>query len=113
MHLTDGSWRSASWFRKVRRLRQHWSTTLKRWKALTRYLEDGHVPVDNNVENQIRPWAIGRANWLLAGPLRAGQRAAAIVSLLRSAQLHGHEPHAYLKDLLTRLPTHRACDIAA
>jgi transposase len=86
--------------------------SLKRWEALTRYLDDGHVPIDNNwVENQIRPWAIGRANWLFAGSLRAGQRAAAIMSLLRSAQLNGHEPHAYLKDVLTRLPTHRASDI--
>jgi transposase len=88
--------------------------SLKRWQALTRYLDDGHVPIDNNwVENQIRPWAIGRANWLFAGSLRAGQRAAAIMSLIRSAQLNGHEPHAYLKDILTRLPTHRASDIAA
>lgn len=88
--------------------------SLKRWQALTRYLEDGHVPIDNNwVENQIRPWAIGRANWLFAGSLRAGQRAAATMSLIRSAQLNGHEPHAYLKDILTRLPTHKARDIAA
>jgi transposase len=87
--------------------------SLKRWEALTRYVDDGHVPIDNNwVENQIRPWAIGRSNWLFAGSLRAGQRAAAIMSLLRSAQLNGHEPHAYLKDVLTRLPTHRASDIA-
>ena len=70
--------------------------------------------VDNNwVENQIRPWAIGRANWLFAGSLRAGQRAAAIMSLIRSAQLNGHDPHAYLKDILTRLPTHKASDISA
>lgn len=88
--------------------------SLKRWEALTRYLDDGNVPIDNNwVENQIRPWAIGRANWLFAGSLRAGQRAAAIMSLLRSAQLNGHDPHAYLKDILTRLPTHRANDVAA
>lgn len=88
--------------------------SLKRWEALTRYLDDGHVPIDNNwVENQIRPWAIGRSNWLFAGSLRAGQRAAAIMSLLRSAQLNGHDPYAYLKDILTRLPTHRASDIAA
>ena len=71
------------------------------------------MPGNNWVENQIRPWAIGRANWLFAGSLRAGQRAAAIMSLIRSAQLNGHDPHAYLKDILTRLPTHRASDIAA
>ncbi|MDP9652037.1 IS66 family transposase [Paraburkholderia caledonica] len=86
--------------------------SLKRWEALTRYLDDGSVPIDNNwVENQIRPWAIGRANWMFAGSLRAGQRAAAIMSLLRSAQLNGHDPHTYLKDILTRLPTHKACAI--
>lgn len=87
--------------------------SLKRWKALTRYLEDGRVPIDNNwVENQIRPWAIGRSNWLFAGSLRAGQRGAAITSLIRSAQLNAHDPYVYLKDVLTRLPTHRANDIS-
>ena len=87
--------------------------SLKRWAALTRYLDDGDVPVDNNwVENQIRPWAIGRSNWLFAGSLRAGQRAAAIMSLVRSAQLNGHDPYVYLKDVLTRLPTQRDSAIA-
>jgi transposase len=86
--------------------------SLKRWAALTRYLDDGSVPIDNNwVENQIRPWAIERSNWLFAGSLRAGQRAAAIMSLIRSAQLNGHDPYAYLKDVITRLPTQRASDI--
>ena len=67
----------------------------------------------NWLENQIRPWALGRSNWLFAGSLRAGQRAAAIMSLIRSAQLNGHDPYVYLKDVLNRLPTHRADDIAA
>ncbi len=88
--------------------------SLKRWEALTRYLVDGRVPIDNNwVENQIRPWALGRSNWLFAGSLRAGKRAAAIMSLIRSAQLNGHDPYVYLKDVLNRLPTHRADDITA
>ena len=87
--------------------------SLKRWAALTRYLDDGHVPVDNNwVENQIRRWAIDRSNWLFAGSLRAGKRAVAIMSLVRSAQLNGHDPYVYLKDVLTRLPTQRANHIA-
>jgi len=44
--------------------------SLKRWDALTRYLDDGNVPIDNNwIENQIRPWALGRKNWLFAGSL--------------------------------------------
>jgi transposase len=87
--------------------------TLNRWAALTRYLDDGELPIDNNwVENQIRPIAIGRSNWLFAGSLRAGQRAAAVMSLLHSARLNGHDPYAYLKDVLDRLPTHPASRVA-
>jgi transposase/FtsZ-binding cell division protein ZapB len=83
--------------------------SLRRWQALTRFVGDGHLPVDNNhIENQIRPIAIGRNNWLFAGSLRAGQRGAAVMSLIQSARLNGHDPYAYLKDVLTRLPTQRA-----
>jgi hypothetical protein len=86
--------------------------SLKRWTALTRLLEDGQLPVDNNwIENQVRLVAIGRNNWLFAGSLRAGQRAAAVMSLIQSARLNGHDPYAYLKDVLTRLPTHKASRI--
>ncbi|OWQ83610.1 IS66 family transposase [Roseateles aquatilis] len=86
--------------------------TLKRWEALTRYLEDGALPISNNwVENQIRPIALGRSNWLFAGSLRAGKRAAAIMSLVHSARINGHDPFAYLKDILERLPTHPASQI--
>lgn len=81
--------------------------SLKRWVALTRYLDDGAVPIDNNyLENRIRPIAQGRRSWLFAGSLRAGRRAAAVMSLIQSANLNGLDPHAYLKDILTRLPTH-------
>jgi hypothetical protein len=80
--------------------------SLKRWEALVRFIDRGDLPIDNNwVENQIRPIALGRKNWLFAGSLRAGQRAAAIMSLIHSARLNGHDPYAYLKDVLTRLPT--------
>lgn len=83
--------------------------SLGRWQALTRYIDDGELPADNNwVENQIRPIAIGRSNWLFAGSLRAGKRAAAVMSLVHSARLNGHDPYAYLKDILERLPTQRA-----
>ena len=87
--------------------------SLRRWAALTRFLEDGQLPIDNNwVENQIRPVAVGRSNWLFAGSLRAGQRAAAIMSLIQSARLNGHDPYAYLKDVLTRLPTQKNSHIS-
>ena len=80
--------------------------SLNRWKALTRYLDDPALPIDNNHdEQQIRPWATGRKNWLFAGTLMAGQRAAAIMSLIQSAKLNGHDPYVYIKDVLTRLPT--------
>ena len=80
--------------------------------ALTRYLDDPALPIDNNHdEQQIRPWATGRKNWLFAGTLKAGQRAAAIMSLIQSAKLNGHDPYAYVKDVLSRLPTHPAKDI--
>jgi transposase len=86
--------------------------SLKRWVALTRFVDDGRLPADNNwIENQIRPIAIGRSNWLFAGSLRAGKRAAAVMSLIRSAKLNGHDPYAYLKDVLARLPTQRASQI--
>ena len=86
--------------------------SLRRWDALTRFVHNGQLPVDNNhIENQIRPIAIGRNNWLFAGSLRAGKRAAAVMSLIQSAKLNGHDPYAYLKDVLTRLPTQRASQI--
>jgi transposase len=86
--------------------------SLKRWQALTRFIDDVRLPIANNwIENQMRPIAIGRKNWLFAGSLLAGQRAAAITSLIQSAKLNGYDPHAYLRDVLRRLPTHRASQI--
>lgn len=86
--------------------------SLKRWSALTRYLDDGRYPIDNNpIENAIRPIALGRKNWLFVGSPSAGTRAAAIMSLLATAKANGQEPHAWLLDVLTRLPTTRDRDI--
>lgn len=78
----------------------------RRWSALTRYVESGGAPIDNNpVENSIRPIAIGKKNWLFAGSERAGQRAAAIQTLLGTAKLNGLDPQAWLTDTLEKLPT--------
>lgn len=85
---------------------------LKRWEALARYLDDGDVPIDNNwIENQIRPWALGRKNWLFTGSLRSGQRAANVMSLIQSAKINGLDPQAYLRDMLERLPSTKYSDI--
>ncbi len=88
--------------------------TLRRWSALVRVADDGRYPIDNNpIENAIRPIAIGRKNWLFAGSETAGQRAAAIMSLIATAKVNGIEPHAWLTDTLTRLPTTKDRDIAS
>ena len=80
---------------------------LNHWAALTANLQDGNVPVDNNhCENQMRPRAVGRKSWLFAGSELAGQRAAVVMGLVVSAKLNGHDPWAYHKNVLTRLPTH-------
>ena len=74
--------------------------------GLSRFLAEGTVPIDDiHVENQIRPWALGRCKWLLIGSQLAGDRATVVMSLRQSARLNRHEPWAYLKDVLTRLPT--------
>ncbi len=54
---------------------------------------------------------MGRNNWLFAGSLRAGKRAAAVMTLIQSAKLNGHDPYAYLRQVLTRLPTQSASRI--
>jgi transposase len=80
--------------------------TLRRWQALTVHLQDARIPVDNNaVENAIRPLALGRKNWLFVGSQQAGERAAVLMSLIESAKLNGHDAWAYLRDILTKLPT--------
>lgn len=80
--------------------------TLKHWMALTHHLDDGAVPIDNNhLERQIKPWAMGRKAWMFVGSELAGQRAAVVMSLVQSARMCGHEPWAYLRDVLQRLPT--------
>jgi transposase len=80
--------------------------SLSRWGALTRFLSDPGVPIDNDrIEITLRPIALGRANWMFAGSMRNGQRAATMMSLIESARLNGHDPYAYLRDVLERLPT--------
>ena len=87
--------------------------SLSNWRGLTRYLDDGNVPIDNNAaENAVRPLAIGRKNWLFVGSQQAGERAAVVLSLIESAKLNGHDPWAYLKDVFDRLPTLKQRDLA-
>ena len=80
---------------------------LSRWDALTRYIEDGHIEIDNNAaERSLRGVALGRKNYLFAGSDAGGERAAAIYSLIGSAKLIGLDPEAYLRQVLTRIADH-------
>ena len=77
---------------------------LSRWTALTRFCEDGRLEIDNNAaERALRVVALGRKNFLFAGSDAGGQRAAAVYSLLGSAQLNGLDPEAYLRQVLTQI----------
>lgn len=77
---------------------------LRQWGPLTRFLDDGEVAIDNNrVERQMRTVAVGRKNWMFAGSVEGGHRAATIYSLVCTCGLLGIEPWAYLKDVLQRL----------
>ena len=79
---------------------------LKRWKALTLYLQEGRLGIDNNpVERALRGVAIGRKNFLFAGNDAGGERAAAFYTLIETCKLNGVEPFAYLCDVLEKLPT--------
>jgi transposase len=83
--------------------------SLKRWDALTRFLDDGRLCMSNNAaERELRAVAVGRRNWTFAGSDEGGRRAAAIYTLIASAKLNNIDPQAWLADVLARLPDHPA-----
>lgn len=76
------------------------------WPRLIRYLDDGVYPIDNNpVENAIRPFAIGRKNWLFSASVEGAKASANLYSLIETAKANGLEPFAYLKQVFTELPS--------
>ena len=80
---------------------------LSRWEALERYSHDGRIEIDNNAaERTLRCVALGRKNFLFAGSDAGGERAAAIYSLLGTAKLNGHNPEAFLREVLARIADH-------
>jgi transposase len=82
------------------------SYALSRWESLRLYLEHGNLEIDNNlIENKIRPSAIGKKNWLFIGSPEAGERAAVIYSMLLTCEIHGVDPHVWLRDVLSKAPT--------
>ncbi|SPK77243.1 conserved protein of unknown function (plasmid) [Cupriavidus taiwanensis] len=80
---------------------------LNRWEALTRYCDDGRLEIDNlPVERALRGVAIGRRNYLFAGADSGEERAAAIYSLIGTAELNGVDPEAYPRFVLARIADH-------
>jgi transposase len=80
---------------------------LSRWRALTRYLDDGRIELDNSAaERALRAVALGRKNFLFAGSDSGGERAACLYSLLGTAKLNGYDPEVYLRHLLAKLADH-------
>jgi transposase len=87
------------------KIREAVDYTLPRWVELGRYILNGELEIDNNlIENQIRPVAIGRKNYLFAGSHAGAQKAAMVYSMLGTCKMHGIEPYAWLKNVLEKLP---------
>ncbi len=79
--------------------------TLRRWKELNVYLEDGSLSIDNNeVERCIRPFAVGLRNWLFKGSVKGAEASAVIYYLLESAKSYGLNPFDYFEDILKKIP---------
>lgn len=81
------------------------------WPQLIRFLEDARIPLDNNpAENAIRPFVIGRKNWLFSHTPKGAQASATLYSLIETAKTNGLEPYAYLLELFTRMPAAKTED---
>ena len=77
----------------------------KQWDKLTVYTTDGRLRIDNNLtENAVRPFVMGRKAWLFANSVAGANASANLYSLVETAKANGHEPYAYIKQVLTELP---------
>ena len=81
------------------------SYTLKIWDGLNVYVTNGHLNIDNNkIENKVRPFALGRKNWLFAGNEKGAKAAANIYSIIQTAKANGLHTYNYLRFILTKIP---------
>ncbi|HWH41394.1 MAG TPA: transposase [Usitatibacter sp.] len=77
---------------------------LSNWIALTRYVTDGRIPIDNNAaERALRAVAVGRKNWMMIGNVRGGRGAAVLYSLVQTCKAIGVDPRTYVRDVLERI----------
>ena len=87
------------------------SYTLKQWDRLVGYLHDGRLPMDNNAaENSIRPFVVGRKNWLFSGTPEGAAASALLYSLVETAKANGLEPYSYFRHVFDRLPVARTLE---
>lgn len=83
----------------------------KNWRKLTVYIEDGRLSIDNNpAENAIRPFVIGRKNWLFSATVPGAKSSANLYSLIETAKANGQEPYAYLHHIFKELPKATSVD---
>jgi transposase len=76
----------------------------KRWAALTRFLDDGRLEIDNNIaERSLRSIAIGPKNWLFVGSKVGGERATAIYIVIETCKMNGIEPQTYIADVIAKI----------
>ena len=88
-------------------MRQAINYTLGLWKELNVYLQDGRLPIDNNLaENAIRGIALGRKNWLFVGSEKGGHTAAVLMTLIATCRKNNINTWEYLKDILQRIQSH-------
>ena len=82
------------------------SYCLAQWHRLENYIKDGHAGIDNNVaENAIRPFVVGRKNWLFSGTPEGARASAVLYSLIETAKANKLEPYSYLRYLFEKLPS--------
>ncbi len=87
------------------------SYTLKEWPKLIRYLDSLYLTPDTNyIENAIRPFVIGRKNWLFSGSPVGAHASATLYSLIETAKANGIEPYRYLRYIFTKLPSAKSRD---
>jgi hypothetical protein len=79
---------------------------LRQWPKLIRYMEDGNLSIDNNrAERAIKPFVIGRKNWLFSNTAKGANASATLYSIIETAKANGLVPYDYLNYLLSEMPT--------
>ena len=78
---------------------------MQQWKRLNVYIEDGRLRPDNNqAENAIRPFVVGRKNWLFSGSPEGAHASATLYTLVETAKLNKLDPYQYMRYLLEKIP---------